>query len=190
MDGNVEEVEEVTEKSTTKAKKKTMNASHVRMAVTGLMRVQKALYNSINQDKILDSFSATGIFPYNLTTILKNVKLTPANALGYQEELNIFCNMEEMGRLMKKHGELFETDMDRMGIRKEVVTTNKMSKDDLVLHRRRACILTNRGLIGREDAKRESKAQAEAARVEKSTKRKQTINANKAAKAAKTTNKA
>jgi hypothetical protein len=73
---------------------------------------------------------------------------------------------------MKEHEEASEEDFDKCGIVRSDDSTMKKCKDDLVIYRRRSCILTNKTLVHKEVMKREEKTLAATIAEDKKLERK------------------
>jgi hypothetical protein len=125
-----------------------MTAAHRHMAVYGLLRIQLALMISMHRCTITKSFEKTGIFPYNVSNMFKECKST----ISPEEAAHIRAKLPELIEIIAEKGELTDEDFERCNIR-----ALGASKDQLVVYRRRAVMLTNRALIAREDDKRAGK---------------------------------
>jgi hypothetical protein len=112
-------------------------------ATMGLLRVQLALRLALRGDIIQKSFQVCGIYPYSLRQILANCK-TP---IPEDEVLHIESIMPQVIEALKKDGEASDELFDLLNVRK---IADEFSKDQLVMYRRRACILTNMRFIQRE----------------------------------------
>ena len=163
------------------------NPAHAKMAITGLLRVQAALQNTMKPEMIRESFSKAGVYPYSLSQILNNC----STKLSSNEEQNIVTQMNDLTNKMKKQGEIFETDFDMCHIMSSHQDNSKKARDELVIYRRRSCILTHPSLLNRESEKLQKKTDdaAEAAEKRDEKKRKAVEKATKKAEASKTAKK-
>jgi hypothetical protein len=146
-------------KKTTSKKKKSqsiieMNPQHVKMARCALLRVQYAIQKSVNQKTVRESFRRVGIFQntVDFDVIMNNVKSNCAEATRKK----IYAELPSLLEKFSIQGELYENDLTAIGIDPNVVR-NGMSIDELVLSRRRSCLLTHNELMKRETQKEEKK---------------------------------
>ena len=135
--------------------KKKMSSSHVTSAKYGLLRIQRALDTALTPKVIMKAFLNCGIQRdtnpnYIFDTLFVKAKIT-------NEDKMLFCkHLKGLKQEMLTNGEISDEYMDRIGFPQSTT-----SKDDLILPRRRSCILTNLELVAREAAKREAKEQKE-----------------------------
>ena len=102
--------------------------------------------------------------------------------------------MNDLTKKMKTQGEIFETDFDMCDIMSSHQDNSKKARDELVIYRRRSCILTHPGLFHlRECEKLQKKKKtddtAEAAEKREEKKREAVEKATKKAEASKTAKK-
>ena len=106
---------------------------------------------------------------------------------------NIVTQMNDLTKKMKKQeGEILETDFDTCHIMSFYQDNNsKKARDELVIYRRRSCILTHPSLLNRECEKLQKKTDdaAEAAEKRNEKKRKAVEKATKKAEASNTAKK-
>ena len=89
---------------------------------------------------IRESFKKTGQFPFDVDKILHNCRVQ----LPDEEKDHIKQVLPQLTQLMNDQGEIFDTDMDKLNIRK---TTEK---DGRIVSQRRSCILTDFQFYSRE----------------------------------------
>jgi hypothetical protein len=129
-----------------KKMKTKLKSGHKKMFSHGLVRIITALRKSMRPEMIMDSFRETGIYPYNLSIILRNCK----TVIEDDEAAEIARAIPGLAAILLVKGELTDRDLARAGMR------NNMNsfKDGLVVYRRRSVIMTNKQLIQRESLKR------------------------------------
>lgn len=111
-----------------------LKSTHKKFAVLGLLRVQKALNETMKSTTISESFRKTGIYPFNFQTIMRNC----TTALPIRELDALQAVLPQMSALFQQKGEVTDADMTALGVR-----APKSVKDKLIVSRRRAIILTD-----------------------------------------------
>lgn len=129
-----------------------------KMAVKGLIRVQSALMNCIHSGTIINSFGGCGIHPYDLTRMLQNC----TTRLSSDQEQNIVNQMNALKSKILEQGEIFDADFDTLNIARD---NSGKSKDNLIVSRRRSCILTHLGFIERERIRNEAVLESQRAKA-------------------------
>lgn len=122
------------------------NPAHAGYARFGLLRVQLALQYCMSPHMIRDSLADCGIFPFNPAIIMKNCRADIA-PIYFKE---IFDNVAHLVDLFRLNGELSEQNLQLLGISSHVDRTGKKPLDQVILNRRRACIITHPVLLERE----------------------------------------
>ena len=100
--------------------------------------------------------------------------------ISTEEETHVFKALPKLIKLIRKQGELFDSDFDNAKIRPSYKTA-----DQLIISRRRNVFLTNPELVVREQEKRDLKEALNAQKKEKSMKRKASSEARKLLKGTK-----
>lgn len=140
---------------------------HRPLAQYGLLRVQLALQTGLNSLNIRDSFKLAGVYPFDLGQILSQctTKLSAADGLA------IATKLPQWSGLIRDRGEISDEVFDKCDIG---ALSLGSSKDNLVLHRRRAIVVTNPALIQKEvNKKLEAEAQKENEEVRRAAKKAQ-----------------
>lgn len=130
----------------------------------GLLRVAEVVDGSIEPVEVMKSFSYTGIYPFDIHQIFEefcDAQITD------QEKLEFIKVFPKLVQRMQTKGELTDEDFDEFNLGMEAPR-----KDNLVMYRRRSCILTNINFILREYAKKEAKIVAKATQQPKKRGRK------------------
>jgi hypothetical protein len=154
--------------------KSKMTSAHVKMATFGLLRIQLALQDTAKPTIIKNSFQQTGVYDVssgecNIETILNNC----TTHIDEPVKQNILNQMNELVHRISVNGELLESDFDELNIEANVEVKGKEKlKDQLVLSRRRAVVLTNMELLNKETNKRNMKISEKAEIKERANKRK------------------
>ena len=133
---------------------------------------------TLKASTVKNSFKITGIYDYNtraysLEQMLKQCK----TQFSAEEEEQLRVYLDQLINIMREQGEITDADMDSIGV------PNSTIKDNLVLHRRRSLIMTNKVFIAREIQKHQLKDELVIANQAKKEKRKATTALNKAKKA-------
>lgn len=140
-----------------------MTIAHRKMAVSGILRINLALVNTVKFNVIIDSFYKAGVWDYtmktpgpNINTILDNTKVYNGETLTEDDRVAITAALPELIRIMRKNGQLTEKDFADNGIRCNIEA--KKDKELLAISNRRYVFLTNQSLIASETAKKAAKA--------------------------------
>lgn len=129
---------------------KQMSARHQKLAKLGLLRVKRALTETINPIFVKHSFEATGIYPLSVDKMIGNC----SKKVSLDEMSEIREKLPQLVKVFSRQGELLAKDFNIFG---SFVTEESKNKDNLVLNHRRSVILTSKALIARELAKLEEK---------------------------------
>ncbi|KAJ1439395.1 hypothetical protein B484DRAFT_391782 [Ochromonadaceae sp. CCMP2298] len=129
-------------KGTEKKKPESMSSDHRRMAIMGLLRIQKAVSGAVKQSTIQESWRKTGIYPFSLDTILSSCK----EKVSLQERDVIRTGLPELARRIMERGELLGADL-RAALGPDIYLPHLFSRDLLVMYRRRSVILTHQAIL-------------------------------------------
>ena len=135
----------------------TLTSANKRQCVMGLLRVQLAFMQSLRRDTIVKSFRATGIYPFDLQTIIGNCQ----RLVTLTEYRHIESVMADLLKVFRAKGELYDEDFNRLGSRNEL----ERDKDHLVVYRRRVVLLAHKYYIQEAHNKLERKKQQEVDRL-------------------------
>jgi hypothetical protein len=135
---------------TTSGAPRKFNQNHRKPCILGLLRVHRAMCNTVNPTTIRNSFEGTGIRPYNRDKILGNCKATISKSM-YR---NILGSWNTLVAYQKDQGEIFDKQFAAQGIFDEL----DIDKDDKVVNQRRFIDLTAAGFREREREKKEADA--------------------------------
>ncbi|KAJ1424399.1 hypothetical protein B484DRAFT_398301, partial [Ochromonadaceae sp. CCMP2298] len=116
-----------------KSKPAQLSYEHRKMAIMGLLRIQKAVSGSVKQSTVQESWKKCGIYPFNLDTILGNCKKTVTAA----ERDCIRQGLPQLAERILEQGELLAADM-RAALGPDIHLPHLASRDLLVLYRRRS----------------------------------------------------
>ena len=138
-----------------------MNARHVIAAKFGLLRIQRALDQTMNHEAVVKSFKNCGMsLPYDPNYIFDRL-FVKAKITNEDKEI-YHAHLKEMVKIMMNEGEISDAYMDKIKF-----AMNTTYKDGLILSRRRTCILNNQYLVTHEEKKRLEKLEQEAAAAAK-----------------------
>jgi transposase len=150
-----------------KQKQKGLTARHVTMASMGIMRIAHSLAVATNKRTVIQSFKATGNYPYDLNRILSNFRGPPITMAQRDIIKNVFPTL--VARYATA-GELSEKDYDELNIPKDPKEGGK-SRDIRVIYQRRSLLFTHPSVQSKEHAmeleKREQALQAQARRAKR-----------------------
>jgi hypothetical protein len=134
---------------------------HRKMAIYGLLRIQKALGEVMRPRLIEQSFEKTGIYPLNINKIFSNCT-SKIDAVEYKQ---LLAQIDPLTEVFEQQGELFDEDYDAVGIRQGP------KKSDRCISGKRSVILTDPNFIDREATikawKRVKKAELDARKLAK-----------------------
>jgi hypothetical protein len=146
-----------------------MTAPHKNMLRHGLLRVQRALQNSLKASTIKESFKLTGLFPLSLNQTLNECKDERSEDV---DEL-IRQNFSGLVTIFKDHGQLKDSDLIATGIPTAMERISKKAKDVLTISSQRAVLLSHQESVVRwkaEDENKRPKPKASAIKVIKESK--------------------
>ena len=138
---------------------KKMSDAHKKMTVHGLLRVQFALQETMTPTKIEESFRKTGIYPFDLETILGNCTEDISDDLKFK----IVELLPKLVKEMDKKGEIINKSYKSLNLN-ELYPDNESdlhNKDGLCIPRRRACLLTHNSFV--EDVQEKADVERETA---------------------------
>jgi DNA polymerase I-like protein with 3'-5' exonuclease and polymerase domains len=140
-----------------------MNPNHVRLLKIGLLKVQRALQETLRPRIVKESFAATGVWPLDAAKIIRNcrtAKLTVQDMDKYTRAVRSLAGDIEI------YGRISDQAFADWGINP---TTEARGVDHLVLCRRRAELLTHDAIFQHETqyrANKGTKRQAETQEIE------------------------
>lgn len=108
---HVSKYSSTTSRSGKAAKRKQMSYEHIRSAKLGLLKIQRAVQGAVRRETYMDSFTKTGIYPYNANQIFDQFKLSGLSAPEkelYNEKL------EDLMSALIANGELRDSDLDAL----------------------------------------------------------------------------
>ena len=126
-----------------------LKATHETKVLRGVLRAIRSLRDVVKQHTVEESFRECGVFPYNFSKIIKKCK-TDTDFATQEHYKTIVPTLEA---ILEDKGQLKESDFDMVGVGHSVPPKGK-NKEELVLSRKRAVILTNENVIAREILRR------------------------------------
>jgi hypothetical protein len=119
-----------------------MSSEHRKMAIMGLLRIQKAVGAAVKRSTVQDSWKKTGIYPFSLDTILASCK----KKVSIKERDIIYAGLPKLARRIMDCGELLGADLTT-ALGPDIYLPHLFSRDLLVMYRRRSVILTHQAIL-------------------------------------------
>jgi hypothetical protein len=127
----------ITEHESKKSEGNRMTYPHKKMLRMGLLRIQKVLQLTLRQDIVQESFSKTGMYPFNLDKILDECK----SKLNDEQRDIIKDKLPGLVDIFELEGHISDASLIKSGI---LPTVNSAKpKDQLTLSSQRAVLLSH-----------------------------------------------
>jgi hypothetical protein len=107
------------------------------MLCNGLLRIQRALQDTLKSSTIEDSFIKTGMCPFDIDKILAQCKDERTESV----DNTIKENMDDLVKIFRDNGQLKDSDIKAIGILP--ITGKKYNKEKLTISRQRAVLLSH-----------------------------------------------
>ncbi len=127
--------------------------------IYGILRIRLSWNKTLSSQMIIDSFTKTGVYPYNPDVIFGLCK-EPFSLDEVNQIKGLLPNLTE---IFSNQGEISDNNFQQL----QILGTTKTNVDNLIVTRRRSAELTNSNFLMNEANKAKRKQDAELARKQK-----------------------